>query len=61
VILPQENEADLSELPEETREEIEFVLAETADQVLEAALGGGASARPQPAQERQAAASGTRS
>jgi ATP-dependent Lon protease len=61
VILPQENEADLSELPEETREEIDFVLAETADQVLEAALGGGASARPQPAQERQAAASGTRS
>jgi ATP-dependent Lon protease len=61
VILPQENEADLSELPEETREEIDFVLAETADQVLEAALSGGASARPQPAHERQAAASGTRS
>ena len=29
VILPHENEADLSELPDETREEIEFVLAET--------------------------------
>ena len=28
VILPHENEADLSELPDETREEIEFVLAD---------------------------------
>jgi ATP-dependent Lon protease len=56
VILPRENEADLSELPEETREEIAFVLAETADEVLTAALGDGASARPRPAAERQAAA-----
>ena len=55
VILPHENEADLSELPDETREEITFVLAETADEVLEAALGNGASARPHPATERQAA------
>jgi ATP-dependent Lon protease len=60
VILPRENEADLSELPEETREEITFVLAETADEVLDTALGNGASARPRPAAERQAA-SGTRS
>ncbi len=56
VILPQENEADLSELPEETREEMTFVLAETADEVLDTALGNGASARPRPAAERQAAA-----
>jgi ATP-dependent Lon protease len=56
VILPRENEADLSELPEETREEIAFVLAETADEVLDAALGDGASAHPRPAAERQAAA-----
>jgi ATP-dependent Lon protease len=56
VVLPHENEADLSELPDETREEITFVLAETADEVLEAALGNGASARPYPATERQAAA-----
>ena len=55
VILPHENEADLSELPDETREEMAFVLAETADEVLEAALGNGASARPHPATERQAA------
>jgi len=60
VILPRENEADLSELPEETRNEIEFVLAETADDVLDAALVGRASARPRPAPERQAAASGRR-
>ncbi len=56
VILPQENEADLSELPDETRKAITFVLADTADEVLDTALGNGASARPQPAQERQAAA-----
>jgi ATP-dependent Lon protease len=56
VIVPRENEADLSELPEETREEIAFVLAETADEVLDAALGDGASAHPRPAAEQQAAA-----
>jgi ATP-dependent Lon protease len=56
VVLPRENEADLSELPEETREEIAFTLAETADEVLEAALDGGLSARARPASERQAAA-----
>jgi ATP-dependent Lon protease len=56
VILPRENEADLSELPEGTREEVAFVLAETADEVLDAALGNGAAARPRPASERQAAA-----
>ena len=57
VILPKENEADLSELPAETREEVEFVLADHVDEVLEQALDGGLSARPQPAVERQAAAS----
>jgi ATP-dependent Lon protease len=60
VILPHENEADLSELPDETRDELRFVLAETVDEVLETALGNGASARPRPAAEAQAA-SGTRS
>ena len=42
VILPKENEADLSELPEETRKELEFVLADHVDEVLEHALDGGA-------------------
>jgi ATP-dependent Lon protease len=56
VILPRENEADLGELPAETREELDFVLADTIQNVLEAALDGAASARrPRPAPERQAA------
>ena len=55
VILPQENEADLSELPEEAREELEFVLADTVEDVLGAALNGDVAARPRPAAERQAA------
>jgi ATP-dependent Lon protease len=59
VILPKENEADLSELPKETREELDFVLADHIDEVLEHALDGGLAARPQPAAERQAAASGS--
>ncbi len=59
VILPRENEADLEDLPEETRRDLEFVLADHADEVLEAALDGGLSARPRPAAERQAASSGS--
>ncbi len=55
VILPRENEADLAELPAETRAELEFVLADSIGEVLDAALDGTASARPRPAQERQAA------
>jgi ATP-dependent Lon protease len=62
VILPHENEADLSELPAETRDEVEFVLADAIHDVLAAALNGGAaSARPQPAAERQAASAPRRS
>jgi ATP-dependent Lon protease len=59
VILPRENEADLSELPEETRNELEFLLVDNVREVLDAALDGGLSARPQPAAERQAAAAGS--
>jgi ATP-dependent Lon protease len=55
VILPRENEPDLSELPEETRNELEFVLADTVEEVLAAALDGRAAARPRPAPVRQAA------
>jgi ATP-dependent Lon protease len=58
VVLPHENEADLADLPEEARTEMEFVLADHIEQVLEAALDGGLAARPRPAQERQAAARG---
>jgi len=42
VILPQRNEADLDDLPEDVREELNFIFVERIDQVLEAAL------RPQP-------------
>jgi ATP-dependent Lon protease len=38
VLLPKRNEADLDELPEEVRGEMEFVLAETLDEALHHAL-----------------------
>ncbi len=58
VILPRENEPDLSELPDETRDALDFVLADNAREVLAAALEGSASARPRPASPERAAASG---
>jgi ATP-dependent Lon protease len=57
VIIPHENEPDLEELPKETREELEFVLADTVDDVLAEAFDGAGTAStrgPVPA-ERQAA------
>jgi ATP-dependent Lon protease len=38
VILPRRNEADLEDLPEEVRSSMHFILVETMDEVLEAAL-----------------------
>ncbi len=38
VILPSGNEADLEDLPEEVRQSVHFVFAETVDDVLAAAL-----------------------
>ncbi|MFO7299512.1 MAG: endopeptidase La [Actinomycetes bacterium] len=38
VILPKRNEIDLDDIPEKVREEIEFHIVETADQVLAAAF-----------------------
>jgi ATP-dependent Lon protease len=57
VVLPRENEPDLTDLPEEAREQLDFVLADSLDQVLEAAFDGAAGdgRRPAPAAERQAA------
>ncbi len=57
VILPRENEPDLDELPAETRSELDFVLAESMDDVLAAAFDAPASGRlrPQAAAEPQAA------
>jgi ATP-dependent Lon protease len=43
VILPRENEAELTELPPETREAIEFIPADTIEDVFAAAFDG---ARP---------------
>jgi ATP-dependent Lon protease len=61
VILPRENEGDLEELPDEARKQLEFVLVDTIEEVLDAALDGVVPARrahrrPR-AVERQAARS----
>ena len=58
VVIPRENEPDLEELPAETRKELEFVLADTVDQVIDAALDGAQAPRSAPrveSTERQAA------
>jgi len=39
VILPQENERDLIEVPEDVRSELTFIMVETVEEVLTAALG----------------------
>jgi ATP-dependent Lon protease len=38
VVLPKRNEADLEELPEEVRQSIHFVFADTVEDVLRASL-----------------------
>jgi ATP-dependent Lon protease len=59
VVLPRDNEPELQELPAETRKELEFVLADSIEDVLAVAFGAPARSRPQaaPASEPQAAAS----
>jgi ATP-dependent Lon protease len=59
VVFPRENEPDLDELPAETREALEFVPAETIEDVFAAAFDGKRRARPRRPQavERAAAAS----
>ncbi len=46
VIFPRENEPDLAELPPETREAIEFIPADTIEEVFAAAFDGRRRARP---------------
>jgi ATP-dependent Lon protease len=59
VIVPHENEPDLSELPPETREAIEFVLADSVEDVFAAAFDGSGRRKPRAVAGtgRQAAAS----
>ncbi len=59
VVIPRENEPDLEELPKETRTELDFVLADTLDDVLAAAFDGTGVVRPSRpvVADRQAASS----
>ena len=61
VILPGENEKDLVELPPEVRDSIEFIPADTVEDVFAAAFDGakpGRARRGLPAVDRQAARGG---
>jgi ATP-dependent Lon protease len=49
VVLPRENEPDLAELPAEAREQLSFVLADSVEEVLDAAFDGSLPARPRRA------------
>ena len=60
VLFPRENESDLEELPEETREELEFIPVDWIQEAFEVAFDGSLPhvARPRPlTRERKAAAS----
>jgi ATP-dependent Lon protease len=50
VILPERNEPDLEDIPQEIRDEMSFVLIERVDQVFDAALRDGA---PQPQEQER--------
>jgi ATP-dependent Lon protease len=54
VVIPRENEPDLEELPAETRDALDFVLADSIDVVLDTALNG--KRRDRPKARRRAAA-----
>jgi ATP-dependent Lon protease len=56
--MPRENEPDLAELPADTRETLEFVLADSIEDVFAAAFDAKDARGPRrtPAAERQAAA-----
>jgi ATP-dependent Lon protease len=57
VILPKENEPDLVELPPQAREQLEFVLANTIDDVLAVAFdGAGPKAKPKSGRRPRPAA-----
>jgi ATP-dependent Lon protease len=52
VIIPRENEPDLVELPPEAREQLQFVLADTIEDVLGAAFDGAGAATRRPRARR---------
>jgi ATP-dependent Lon protease len=58
IVMPRDNEPDLEELPDEARNELEFILADTIEDVFAVAFSTPGRSRPQatPASERQAAA-----
>jgi ATP-dependent Lon protease len=58
IVMPRDNEPDLEELPEEARNELEFILADTIEDVFAVAFSAPGRSRPQasPSSERQAAA-----
>ena len=59
IVVPRDNEPDLTELPPEARKELEFVLADSIEDVFAVAFAAPGRSRPKatPAAERQAAAS----
>ena len=52
VILPERNEPDLEDIPQEIRDEMHFVLIERVDQAFDAALRNGS---PQPEEKEPGA------
>jgi ATP-dependent Lon protease len=56
VVLPSENEPELEELPPETREAVQFVLADSLEEVLGAAFDGGRRTGPRRTAPHQQAA-----
>src|SRR5256886_2194013 len=46
IIMPRDNEPDLEELPKETKQQMEFILVDTIDQVFDAAFDGQGRTRP---------------
>src|SRR5215207_8907995 len=58
VVMPRENEPELTELPEETRKELEFIPVDMIEEVLDVAFEGvSASRRPTDINRRRKAAS----
>jgi len=59
IVVPRDNEPDLEELPAEARKALEFVLADSIEDVFAVAFDSHGRTRPRarPVPERQAAAS----